>query len=147
MNRTDENPKITREDDGLELEPELREAISNFRSTVGAWSQAAADGVASRPREQKVTSGKNWALVTQWALASAVFVCTVSGGIYENHRQQEAAKVNAARVAEQQRELTALRAKEEADLMAKVDTDIAREVPSALEPLASLMNDNQGTGN
>jgi hypothetical protein len=35
------------------------------------------------------------------------------------------------------------RAKEEEDLMAKVDSDVAREVPSALEPLASLMRDSE----
>jgi len=57
------------------------------------------------------------------------------------------AKVEAARIAEQQRELVAQHAREEADLMAKVDSDIAREVPSALEPMASLMDENQGTGN
>lgn len=147
MNRMDENPKTTRRDDGLELEPELREAIGNFKSTVNAWSQTASDAVADRPRKRKAAAGTNWPLVTQWALGCAVFVCSVSGGVYENYRQQEAAKVEAARIAEQQRELTAQHAKEEADLMAKVDTDIAREVPSALEPLASLMDENQGTGN
>ena len=30
---------------------------------------------------------------------------------------------------------------------AKVDSDTSREVPSALEPMASLMDENQGTGN
>jgi hypothetical protein len=55
--------------------------------------------------------------------------------------------VEAARIAEQQHELAAQRAKDEADLMARVDSDIARQVPSALEPLASLMDENQGTGN
>ena len=85
--------------------------------------------------------------MTKWALGSAVFVATVSGGVYQNRREQEFAKAEAARVAQQQRELAAERAQQEADLMAKVDSDIAREVPSALEPLASLMDENQGTGN
>lgn len=147
MNRTDENRKLTPEDDGLELEPELREAIGNFRSTVNAWSQAAVDSAAARSNDSRSRPGKHWILVPKWALGCAVFVCTVSGGVYENHRQQEAAKAEAARIAEQQRELTAQRAKEEAELMAKVDSDISREVPSALEPLASLMDENQGTGN
>jgi hypothetical protein len=140
MSHRDENPKT---EDGLELEPELREAIDNFKSSVEAWS----DGMMSRPREAKEPVRTNWGLVTKWALGCAVFVGTVSGGVYENHRQQQAAKVEAARIAEQQRELAAQRAKEEADLMAKVDSDIAREVPSALEPLASLMDENQGIGN
>ena len=101
----------------------------------------------SRPREAKEPVRTNWGLVTKWALGCAVFIGTVSGGVYENHRQQEAAKVEAARIAEQQHELAAQRAKDEADLMARVDSDIARQVPSALEPLASLMDENQGTGN
>ena len=143
MNRTDENPKAAREDDGLELQPELREAIGNVKSSVDAWSE----NMLSRPREAKEPVRTNWGLVTKWALGCAVFIGTVSGGVYENHRQQEAAKVEAARIAEQQHELAAQRAKDEADLMAKVDSDIARQVPSALEPLASLMDENQGTGN
>ena len=49
MNRTDENPKAAREDDGLELQPELREAIGNFKSSVDAWSE----NMLSRPREAK----------------------------------------------------------------------------------------------
>ena len=68
-------------------------------------------------------------------------------GRTQNHRQQESAKIEAARIAQQQRELAAERANEEAELMARVDSDIARQVPSALEPLASLMDENQGTGN
>lgn len=143
MNRTDENPKFVRGDEDLELEPELREAIGNFKASVDAWSEE----MMSRPREVVAPGRNNWALITKWALGCAVFVCTVSGGVYENHRQQKTAKIEAARIAEQQRALTAQRAKEEADLMARVDTDIARTVPSALEPLASLMNENQGTGN
>lgn len=143
MNRTDENPKPGTADDGLELEPELREAIDNFKSSVDAWSEA----MARRPREAKSPVRANWGLITKWALGCAVFIGTVSGGIYQNHREQVAAKVEAARVAEHQRELVARREQDDADLMAKVDTDISRAVPSALEPMASLMDENQGTGN
>ena len=143
MNRPDENLKLDRGEDGLEMEPELREAIGNFKSSVDAWSDAAL----SRPRQVTAPVRSNRAWMTKWALGSAVFVATVSGGVYQNHREQEFAKAEAARVAQQQRELAAERAQQEADLMAKVDSDIAREVPSALEPLASLMDENQGTGN
>jgi hypothetical protein len=143
MNRRDEDAKLGQKGDSLELEPDLREVLGNFKSSVDAWTEASI----SRPREVKAPLRTNWGLVTKWALGCVVFVGTVSGGVYENHRQQEAVKVEAARVAEQQRELAAQRAKEEVDLMAKVDSDIAREVPSALEPLASLMDDNQNIGN
>jgi len=43
-------------------------------------------------------------------------------------------------VAEQQRLAAQERARqEEEDLLAKVDSDVSREVPSAMEPLAQLM--------
>jgi hypothetical protein len=35
----------------------------------------------------------------------------------------------------------------EEDLMANVDSDVAREVPSALEPLATLMTEDDSKGN
>ena len=41
--------------------------------------------------------------------------------------------------AEQQRLMAEQRAREEEDLLAKVDSDVSREVPSAMEPLAQLM--------
>jgi len=143
MNPTDRNPKLSPGEDGLEMEPELREAISKFKSSVDAWSESAI----SRPREVTAPARTAWGIAPKWVLGCAVFVCTVSGGVYQNHRQQESAKIEAARIAEQQRDLAAERAKEEAELMARVDNDIARQVPSALEPLASLMDESQGTGN
>jgi len=143
MNRRDEDLESGRVDEGLESEPELREALGNFKSSVDAWS----DAMMSRPHEVQIPARTNWGLITKWALGCVVFTGTVSGGLYQNHRQQEAAKIAAVRSAEQQHELAAQRATEEAELMAKVDNDIAREVPSALEPLASLMDENQNTGN
>jgi hypothetical protein len=143
MNRVDENSKFVRPDDDLNVEPKLREAIGNFKSSVDAWSEA----TASRPREIVVPARKSWRLASKWALGCTVFIATVSGAVYSNHRQLEAEKMESARIAQQQRQLLAERAKEEAELMAKVDSDIAREVPSALEPLASLMDENKGTGN
>lgn len=143
MNRADENSKIDRGEDGLEMEPEIREAIGNFKSSVEAWSEAAL----SRPRQATAPARTDRTWVTKWALGSAVFVATVFGGVYQNHRQQEFARAEATRIAQQQREIAAQRAKAEADLMAKVDSDIARQVPSALEPLASLMDEGQAIGN
>lgn len=147
MNRRDEDAKELEP-----LEPELREALGNFKSSVTAWG----DAMMSRPREVKTPARTNWGLVTKWALGCVVFAGTVSGGVYQNYRQREVARAEAAaaaaRVAAQQRELAAQNAKEQAsqsaeDLMAKVDSDISREVPSALEPLASLMTDDETKGN
>jgi len=139
MNRKDENAKPAEELEKQEtLEPELREALGNFKASVDAWSEA----MMSRPREVKAPARTNWSGVTKWALGCVVFAGTVSGGVYQNHKQQEAAKVEAARVAEQQRELAAHKVIQDDDLMASVDSAIAREVPSALEPMASLMTDD-----
>jgi hypothetical protein len=142
MNRNDEDLKPTGE---LETqEAELREALGNFKASVDAWS----DAMMSRPREAKAPARTNWSAVTKWALGCVVFAGTVSGGVYQNHRQQEAARVEAARVAEQQRQLAATKVSiQDDDLMANVDSDIAREVPSALQPMASLMTDGDTTGN
>ena len=105
----------------------------------------------SRPREAKAPARTNWSAVTKWALGCVVFAGTVSGGVYQNHRQQVAQKIEAARIAaqQQQREMAAAQvAKEnEEDLMANVDSDVAREVPSALEPLATLMTEDESQGN
>jgi hypothetical protein len=143
MTHKDDNANFVRRNDDLELEPELRDAIGDFKSSINSWSESAL----SQPRVINAPRGINWAHVSKWALGCAVFVGTVSGGVYESHRQQELANLEAARIAQQQRELAAQHLREEADLMAKVDSDIAREVPSALEPLASLMDENQGSGN
>jgi len=148
MSYQDENAKRLHPDDDEVLDPELREALGNFKSSVIAWS----DAVMSRPREAKAPARMNWGLISKWALGSVVFAGTVSGGLYQNHHQQELAKAKAAaavRAADQERELQAQTAKEQSaeDLMAKVDSDISREVPSALEPLASLMTDDGNPGN
>jgi cell division protein FtsB len=147
MNRSDEDAKPMRVVDLETSEPELHEALGNFRSSVTAWSEA----MMSRPREAKAPARANWDLVAKWALGCVVFAGTVSGGLYQNYCQQEAAKAAAAAAlaAEQQRELAAQKAKDQSaeDLMAKVDSDVAREVPSALEPLASLMTDDENKGN
>ncbi len=132
-----------RSDEAETMEPEVREALGDFKSSLDAWSEAAS----SLPRTAKVQARTNWGLVTKWALGCVVFAGTVSGGIYENQRQKEAARTEAARVAEHQREVAAQRVKDEEDLMAKVDSDVAQEVPSALEPLASLMDENENKGN
>ena len=130
--------------DELKLEPELREALGNFKSSVDAWSEA----MMSRPREVKSPARVNWSAVTKWALGCVVFAGTVSGGLLQNFKMQEAARVEAARVAEQQRQQAApAAAVPDDELLANVDTDIARQVPSALEPMASLMNESENTGN
>jgi hypothetical protein len=71
---------------------------------------------------------------------------TVSGGIFErNHRLELARTAAAQRSADLQRQLHDQQAAKQTDegLLADVDTDVSREVPSALEPLAQMMNDDE----
>lgn len=127
------------------MEPELRQALGDFKLSVGAWSEA----MMGRPREAKAPARINWSAVTKWALGCTVFVGTVSGGLYQNHKQVEAARVETARVAAQQRSLESAKAAkvDEEELMADVDSDVSRQVPSALEPMASMMAADETKGN
>ncbi len=56
-------------------------------------------------------------------------------------------RIAAARVAEQQRLVAQQRERqarqEDEDLLAKVDSDVSREVPLAMEPLAQLMVEDE----
>jgi hypothetical protein len=61
--------------------------------------------------------------------------------MYEHHHRVELARIAATRAAEHQRQLAAERARETEDLLARVDSEVSREVPNALEPLAQLMDD------
>ena len=118
------------------LDPVLQQSLTDFRASVHAWSET----VYQRPRTvREVVVRRTWRLAAGWALTLVLLGGAASGGLYERHHQQELARVAAAQAAQQQRQLAAQRAQEEEDLLAKVDSDVSREVPSAMEPLASLM--------
>jgi hypothetical protein len=126
---------------GLTEEPEmLDEALRDFRLSLHAWGASAY----SRPR-RAVEPGQRriWRLATGWALACVLVAGGASAGVWEHHRQEM--KAAAARMVEQQQRLAAQeRARqEEEDLLAKVDSDVSREVPSAMEPLAQLMTEDE----
>ena len=117
------------------VDAELEETLSRFRSSVHAWSEAAyrRPRAATHPESRKV-----WRLAAGWALGCALVAGGVSGGIVERHHRQEMARIAVAQV-EQRRLKAEQQAREEEDLLAKVDSDVSREVPSAMEPLAQLM--------
>jgi hypothetical protein len=73
----------------------------------------------------------------------------VTGVVHERHQRQETARAAAAaRAAEHERLVAAERTKaEDEDLLATVDSDVSREVPSALEPLAQLMIEDEAKEN
>jgi hypothetical protein len=144
MNRDEQDVNKTGEsEDPEKIGPELREALSDFKLSVDAWSEA----MISRPREAQTPARTSWAAINKWVLGCVVFAGTVSSALYQNHKQVETARLEAARVAQQQRATEAARNAKmnEEDLMADVDSEVAQQVPSALEPMATLMaEDTQG---
>jgi len=120
----------------------LEEALKNFKMSVHAWSDAAYNSprVLARPVAQQVRH--SWRLAAGWALAVTLVVAGASGGIFERNQRLERQRIaESAHLAEQQKAVRDQQALEEEDLLAKVDSDVSREVPSAMEPLARLMND------
>jgi len=141
MKRNDEVAGLTNQHGELEkLDPKLEEALSNFKSSVHTWSEAM---VSRRRSAHEVVVRKVWKLAAGWALGGVLVAGAVSGGVFQQHHQQELARIAAAREAEHQRQLAAERALEEEELLARVDSDISRQVPRAMEPLASLMTDDE----
>jgi hypothetical protein len=88
---------------------------------------------------------------------------SLAGGLYERHHRQEQARIAALKAAEQKaalvhaapekpvkativskRQPTAVKraASENEDLLATVDSDVSRQVPAAMEPLAQMMDSN-----
>jgi uncharacterized protein HemX len=117
----------------------VEDALKNFRMSIHAWSDAAY----VRPRTTaQIVRHRSWRLAAGWALAALLMAGGVSGGMFERHQKIEQTRIAAAaRLAEQQKALREQQAMEEKGLLADVDSDISREVPSAMEPLAQLMND------
>jgi len=126
----------------------VAQALRNFKASVDAWSDAAY----SRPRTGVSMSVRRggWRMAAGWALGCAMTMGVISGAAYERHRQQELAKIAAnnaaARKAAEQRTVAAQAAAnpadQDADLLATVDRDVSQQVPTAMEPLAQMMDDN-----
>jgi hypothetical protein len=143
----------------------LEETLRNFRSSVHAWSEAEF----VRPRTVLVAEHRRtWRSATAWALGCVLAAGTLSAGIYEHHAHDQLARlahrVAAQRIATQQaakqNQLAAMQdaaqnqdtaeiatqaptpaAGADEKLMAAVDQDVSQQVPSAMEPLAQLMDE------
>lgn len=119
---------------------ELNQALANFRLSVHAWSEAAYN----RPRKAAAAvRRRSWRPAAAWALGCVLAAGSVGGGLYDRHHRRELARIAAVQAA-RQRQLAATRKAREQDakLMATVDQDVSQEVPSAMEPLAQLMEGN-----
>jgi hypothetical protein len=123
---------------------ELEQALRNFRDSIHAWSEAAYSR--TRPLVLEVRR-RSWRLAAGWALGCVLVAGSVGGGLFERHQSRELARIAAQqRAAEQQRQLVEQQARaRESDeaLLARVDSDVSREVPSAMEPLAQLMAEDE----
>jgi hypothetical protein len=126
-----------------EQDSELQEALTNFRLSVHAWSDAAFSH--SRTAAAAVAPRQVWRLAAGWALGCVLVVGGASAGVWQHHQREM--RIAAARVAEQQRLVAQQRERqarqEDEDLLAKVDSDVSREVPVAMEPLAQLMVEDE----
>jgi hypothetical protein len=126
-----------------ELTPELELALREFREGIHAWSEA----MMSRPRQALAAAPRRqvWRLAAGWALSCVLIGGGISAGVFEHHQQQ--VKVAQERIVEQQRQLAARQAQQarlsDEDLLAKVDSDVSQSVPSAMEPLAQLMAEDE----
>jgi hypothetical protein len=146
MNQTDGSGARQDLVEGKQDELALDDTLKNLRLSIHAWSDAAYH----RPRSaaQRLRH-KSWRLAAGWALAALLVVGGLSAGLQErNQREQQARIALAARVIEQ-RQLARVEAGptsvepgkgDDEDLLTKVDRDVSRDVPSALEPLAQLMD-------
>ena len=130
--------------DAEDLELEL--ALKNFKSSVHAWSDAAY----RRPRAfTKEVRLRSWRLALGWALGCVLVAGSVSGGLLQRHHRVEQARIAAQqRAAEQRKQVREQQARAQVSdsdevLLAGVDSDVARQVPSALEPLAQMMADDE----
>ncbi|MGA2561326.1 MAG: hypothetical protein ABSF17_16755 [Terracidiphilus sp.] len=138
------DPANGQEQRAMEIsDKELETALQDFKNSIQAWSDAAYH----RPRTLAAeVRHRSWRVALGWAMGCFLVAGTVSGGIFErNHRLELARTAAAQRSADLQRQLHDQQAAKQTDegLLADVDTDVSREVPSALEPLAQMMNDDE----
>jgi 2-polyprenyl-3-methyl-5-hydroxy-6-metoxy-1,4-benzoquinol methylase len=118
-------------------DPQMEQVLRDFRSSVHAWS----DAVYQRPRLIEVAHRRMaWRKAAVWTLGSVLVVGGAGGGLLEHQHRKEQARIAAAREAEQQIQIKEREAEEE---LARVDADVSREVPDAMEPLAQLMTPDE----
>ncbi len=141
-------------------DPVVAGALRHFKASVDAWSGAAY----GQPRTAVMNPRHTWRLAATWALGCLLAVGSLAGTLYERHVREESARIEATKAAikaaqqkaavERQaavqpvtaaivarRQPTAVKraANENEDLLATVDSDVSRQVPAAMEPLAQMM--------
>jgi hypothetical protein len=125
----------------------LENVLRNFRTSVHAWSEAEL----SRPRVIALPAHRHsWRFAAAWALGCLIAAGTLSAGLYQYHRSQSLTSMvhrpQVQQIEQEQPQVPQPIASEHAGqgdegLMAVVDSDVSRPVPTAMEPLAQLMDD------
>lgn len=122
-------------------DPMLQSALGDFRASVHAWSDAAYHR--TRPALAPAPRRIAWRRSVTWALSLTLSAGIVGTAAYERlHHEQLARQAEQQRELEQQRALAEQHARETEALLAQIDSDVSRPVPSAMEPLAQLMVDD-----
>ena len=117
-------------------DPEMERVLRDFRLSVHAWSE----GMYQSPRLVEVPPRRiAWRRAAGWALGSVLVIGSAGGGLLGFQHRNEQARIAAAHEAEHQRHVQEERARQAAEELAKVDTDVSQQVPDALQPLAQLM--------
>lgn len=124
-------------DEETRMDASLEQALKDFRLSAHAWSETAYN----QPHRPVKVYRTSWRTTASWALGCVLAVGSVAGGVYERHRVNEQARIAAAEAA-RQKQLEDAQRKESEDLLARIDSDVSRDVPSAMEPLAQLMADD-----
>lgn len=123
-------------------ELELEHALRGFRESVHAWSEAEY----SRPRTVTAEHLPSWRRTAAWALGCVLAAGSLTGGLYDRHHRQVEARLAAEHEARQQQiaaqQIAAQIRQADERLFAGVDRDLSRSVPSAMEPLAQLMDED-----
>lgn len=148
--------KETRQDELAAIESELRQTLDCFRENVQAWSEVAG----RQPRSLASASSAGWRRALGWAVGCVVVVAG-AGGVVRIQRHAPSAVI-APQMAMSEKAVEAEpaqplpqsvpgpvrveRARQQVpqeDLLAKVDSDVSRQIPEVLEPLAQWTEDGE----
>jgi len=128
--------------DQASQDPELEAVLKDFRASVHAWSDKTyrRRALVLSPTPRRTL----WNRSLAWALSLVLMAGVATTGLNQYHQSQLARQARIQHEVEQRRQLAQQQhAREVDDLLARVDSDVSREVPSAMEPLATLMADDE----
>ena len=135
----------------------LEAVLKDLRASVHAWSERTYRSRAFVPSQ--VPPLALWHRSLVWALSIVLTAGVVTAGVYQYRQKEQTRQAAIERELEHQRhaehqgtqqagvvpigESAGQRGRDVDELLARVDRDVARETPSAMEPLASLMDDDE----